>query len=55
MKILADIGDDFFGGAHPLNKLTGVGSLVSLVLNLAFVVAAVILLFFVVVGGIGLI
>jgi len=64
MKYLADlscgtIGQCFFGSNNPLlgtaNKpLGGVSSFVSLFLNIAFVVAGLILLFFFILGGIGL-
>jgi len=51
-----EIDNEFFGsGFTKLSELSGVGQLVSLVLNFAFVAAGVILLFFIVVGGIGLI
>lgn len=56
-----NIGDKFFGlGARGSNlgtfkSLSGVGSLVSLFLNIAFVIAGVILLFFFIMGGIGMI
>ncbi|HKC04995.1 MAG TPA: hypothetical protein VKC54_03925 [Patescibacteria group bacterium] len=52
-----DIGNKFFGGSNPLgrNDLTGIGGLVSLFLNISFVIAGVILLFFFILGGIGMI
>lgn len=49
------IGDLFFGGSSKFTSLTGIGGLVSLLLNIAFVVAGVILLFFFILGGIGMI
>lgn len=56
MNKLADIGSDFFGGSsNKLTSLTGVGSLVTLFLNIAFVLAGLILLVFFIMGGIGLI
>ena len=57
----ADIGDQFFGNfirgssGNSLKSLTGIGSLVTLFLNIAFVIAGLILLFFFVMGGIGMI
>jgi len=52
-----NIGTQFFGGSNPLgqNNLNGVGGLVSLFLNISFVVAGVILLFFFIIGGYGMI
>lgn len=54
-----DIGSKFFGenSNNPLAKgdVTGVGNVVSLFLNIAFVLAGLILLFFFILGGIGLI
>lgn len=60
MNKLANIGDIFFGDSNPLNTtvgqpLTGVGSLVTLFLNIAFVLSGLILLFFFIMGGIGMI
>ncbi len=57
MKNLAviDIGQKFLGTGHPLTQLEGVGKLVSLFLNIAFVVAGVVLLVFFVIAGISLI
>lgn len=52
---LVPIGEEFFGDTHPLMNLEGVGSLVSLILNIAFVVAGVSLLVFFIVAGIGMI
>jgi hypothetical protein len=51
------VGECLFGGTHPLASggLTGVGGLVSLLLNIAFVGAGLILVFFFILGGIGLI
>jgi succinate dehydrogenase/fumarate reductase cytochrome b subunit len=54
-----DIGSKFFGegSTNPLagNDLTGVAKVVSMFLNIAFVLAGLILLFFFILGGIGLI
>ena len=52
------IGECFFGGpSNPLSQsnLNGVGSLVSLFLNISFVIAGLILLFYFILGGIGMI
>lgn len=49
-----DIGSSFFGEANNFKSLTGVGNTISLFVNLAFVLAGLILLFFFIVGGIGL-
>jgi hypothetical protein len=54
-----NIGSYFFNGSsnNPLttNDLTGIGRIVSIFLNLAFVLAGLILLFFFILGGIGMI
>lgn len=50
-----NIGDIFLGPKSPFSKTEGVGSLVSLFLNIAFVLSGLILLFFFIMGGIGLI
>lgn len=56
-----DIGDKFFGSftrgssGNTFKSLSGIGSLVSLFLNIAFVVSGLILLFFFIFGGIGMI
>lgn len=62
MKELAqvNIGNALWGGSNPIfnaggKPLEGIGKLVSLFLNVAFVAAGVILLFFFVMGGIGMI
>jgi len=67
MKYLAvDIGREFlksvngvYGGSHgstgTFGGLSGIASLVSLFLNISFAVAGVILLFFFILGGIGMI
>ncbi len=56
-KLALDIGSQLFGGAtiHPLTDIKGVGNLVSLFLNIAFMVAGLVLLIFIIIGGIGLI
>ena len=50
-KIAVDIGQEFFGGAHFLRDVKGVGDLVTLLLSNALVVAGVIFLFILVGGG----
>jgi hypothetical protein len=54
-----NIGQQFFGSGstNPLaaNNVGGIGSLVTLFLNIAFVLAGLILLFFFILGGIGMI
>lgn len=55
-----NIGDKFFGGSNSIfntgnTSVEGIGKLVSLFLNISFVVAGVILLFFFILGGIGMI
>ena len=54
-----NIGQQFFGSnsSNPLaaNNVGGIGSLVTLFLNVAFVLAGLILLFFFILGGIGMI
>jgi len=50
-----DIGQEFFGGAHFLREVTGIGQLVSIILSNAMVVAGVILLFLLIFGGISMI
>jgi hypothetical protein len=52
-----DLGNIFFGnsGASSFKTLTGVGEIVSLFLNTAFVLSGIILLFFFIMGGIGMI
>lgn len=51
-----NIGNTFFGNSSTsvFKNITGVSSLVSLFLNIAFVLAGLILLFFIILGGIGL-
>jgi hypothetical protein len=55
MKLLADIGSDFFQSGHSLTELKGVGDLVSLLIKIIFVFAGVSLLLFFIIGGIGMI
>ncbi len=52
-----DIGRQFFGGAHELgaNNLTGVGSLVSLFTRGILIFASILVLYFLVAAGIGMI
>lgn len=49
-----NIGNTFFNGASKFQNISSVSSLVSLFLNIAFVLAGLILLFFAILGGIGL-
>lgn len=58
MKHLAiDIGNTFFGsnGGSKFQQLTGISAVVSLFLQIAFVLAGLILLFYFILGGIGMI
>jgi hypothetical protein len=52
-----NIGEKFFGSgaASQLQKPEGIASLVSLFLNISFVIAGLILLFYFILGGIGII
>jgi hypothetical protein len=51
-----DIGNTFFSNTNnSLQSLNGVSGVVSLFLNIAFVLAGLILLFFFILGGIGMI
>jgi len=50
-----DIGNTFFGGTSKFQSLSSIGELVSLFLNTAFVLSGLILLFFFIMGGIGMI
>jgi len=54
---MVDIGKTFFGNPNPLGagNLQGVARLVSLFLNISFILAGLILLFFFIFGGIGMI
>jgi hypothetical protein len=55
-----NLGRQLFSGANssivnpPFNDLSSIGSVVTLFLNIAFVAAGLILLFFFILGGIGL-
>jgi hypothetical protein len=51
------IGKTLFGSGNPLaaDDLSGIGGLVSLFLRISFVVAGIILLFYFILGGIGMI
>jgi hypothetical protein len=56
-ELAIDIGKDFFGGNTVNNRLmytSGIGSLITLFLNIAFVLAGLVLLFFFILGGISL-
>ena len=55
LAAVINIGTSFFGEQHPFTELSSVGNVISLVLNIAFVASGVILLFFIILGGIGLI
>lgn len=61
MNYIADIGDQFFGqgmrgsNINTFKSLTGIGNLVSLFINISFVIAGLILLFYFIMGGIGMI
>lgn len=52
-----NLGDTLFGisNASVFKNITGVGPIVSLFINIAFVLAGLILLFFFILGGIGMI
>lgn len=64
-QLAFDIGQKFldsagaYGGSHgstgTFGDLTGIGRLVSLFINISFVIAGLILLFYFVMGGIGMI
>lgn len=56
-KLAFSIGDAFFKGSESdsFKYLGGVGSMTTLFLRIAFVVAGLIILFFIILGGIGLI
>jgi hypothetical protein len=49
------IGSTFLGSNNTFQNLTGISSLVSLFLKLSFVIAGLILLFYFILGGIGMI
>ena len=51
-----DIGNQFFGGTNTgFSSLTGIGNIVSLFLKIAMVLAGLILFFYFILGGIGMI
>ena len=50
-----NIGNTFFNGASKFQNLNSISGLVSLFLNIAFVLSGLILLFFFIMGGIGMI
>lgn len=50
-----NIGTTFFGNSSGFQSLTSISGLVSLFLNIAFVLSGLILLFFFILGGIGMI
>jgi len=55
-KLAFSIGDAFLGGPSSVFKSpTGISEIVSLFLRVAFALAGIILLFFIVLGGIGMI
>ena len=56
-KLAVNIEEKFFGESSgaPLTKLEDIGSLVSIIVNAAFVLAGIILLFFFIFGGISMI
>lgn len=54
-KISVNIGEAFFGGTHFLDSLTGMGSLVSILLSNAIIIAGVIFVFLIILGGIKMI
>lgn len=54
-KIAVDIGQEFFGGAHILRNVTGIGQLVSIIASNALVFAGIIMLFILVFGGFSII
>lgn len=49
-----NIGQEFFGGSSKFTDLTAIGSLITLFLNIAFVIASIVLLFFFLQGGISI-
>ena len=50
-KISADIGNSFFGGAHFLQNLTGVGTLVSVLASNLIVIAGIVFVFLMIYAG----
>jgi predicted small integral membrane protein len=49
-----NIGNIFFGGASKFQELSSISGFVSLFLNIAFILSGLILLFFFIMGGIGM-
>lgn len=54
-KLSFNIGDAYFGGAHFLRTLGGVGSLATALLSNAIVIAGIILIFLIIISGIQMI
>jgi hypothetical protein len=56
-KLAVDIGGKFFGenSNTPLTEIGGIGTLVSIIVNAAFVLSGIVLLFFIIFGGISMI
>jgi len=54
-KVAIDIGSTFFGGGHPLQQISGIGQLVSIILSNAMVIAGIIMLFLLIFGGISMV
>lgn len=50
-----NIGTEFFGGENSLTELSGIGGLVSIVIQAAFAIAGIIFLFLLIGGGISII
>lgn len=52
-----NLGDLLFTGskATAFKNITGVGSIITIFLNISFILAGLILLFYIIIGGIGLI
>lgn len=46
-----NLGTTFFGGSHPFEQLSGVSSLVSLIVRGAFVISGLLILFFFLLAG----
>lgn len=53
--LAVDIGNTFFNGPHFLRNLTGLGQLVSLILQNAVVIAGIIFVFLLIFGGFSMI
>ena len=54
-NLAVDIGSTFLGPGHFLTQLTGVSSLVSIILRLALAISGIVLTVFIIMGGIGII